>query len=366
MKRHTLISAALLTVMLGAVTAPAAGASPRNAALRHAARHARTVSFYATVVRASSSGLVVRTSSGRILHFAAAQIKRTRGPVAKRLHRHARRHDRGRLHRLGAASDFSLASSGPVVLNIVGLQPGVTVLITETVAPDGTITITINLPVMNSGQQNASGVVGDVEDNAFDITTADGTDLRLNMSADQLSSLNLQSCDLVNVTYHQDAGILIADSAEVTGASTSGDCAPTFDATGAITQVSDSSISLSTESGPMTFNVSSSDLTSGFQQGDVVDVTYTQNGDGSFDATDVQYVEQDSTGTVSSVSSSTLVITDSSTGQPDTFIADPANGLQLCTYAFDGVHTADQVDVTYHQTAAGLIADSVDVTPAGS
>jgi hypothetical protein len=259
------------------------------------------------------------------------------------------------------------ASTGPVVIDIIGLQPGVTVLITETVAPDGTVTITITLPPVTAGApQSASGVVTDVEDDVFEITTGDGADLRLHMAADQLSNLNLQACDTVDVTYHQDAGMLLADSAQVTGASTSGDCAPTYDATGAITQVSGSGITINADQGSMTFSVSDPTITDGFLNGDVVDVTYTQNSDGTMSVVDVQYVEQDSAGTVAAVSSTSLTLTDSSTGQPDSFIADPSNGLQLSTYAFDGVHVGDQVDVTYHRTAAGLVADSVDDQPASS
>jgi hypothetical protein len=110
----------------------------------------------------------------------------------------------------------------------------------------------------------------------------------------------------------------------------------------------------------MAFAVSSPDITSGFNNGDVVDVTYTQNGDGSLQATDVQYVEQDASGVVTAVSSTKLTITDGNTGQPDTFTADPNNGLQLYTYAFDGVHVGDQIDVTYHQTGSGLVADVVN------
>jgi len=273
---------------------------------------------------------------------------------------------RRRGHALHGAVDTSI-SAGSVVINILGLQPGATVLITETTAPDGTVTITITLPpASGSLSQSASGVVTDAEDDVFEITTADGVDLRLHMPADQLSNLNLQTCDTVDVSYHQDAGMLIADSAQVTGASTSGDCAPTYDATGSITQVSGSSITLNADQGPMTFGVSDPSITAGYQNGDVVDVTYTQNSDGSISAVNVQYVEQDATGTVTAVSSSNLTLTDSTTGQPDTFIADPNNGLQLSTYAFDGIHVADQVDVTYHQTAAGLVADSVDDSPAST
>jgi hypothetical protein len=263
-----------------------------------------------------------------------------------------------------AASDLTI-SAGSVVVNILGLQPGVTILITETIEPDGTITITITLPSFG-GQQTASGVVGDVGDDTFDVTTGDGTDLRLHMATDQLSALNLQSCDTVSVTYHQDAGMLIADAAQVTGASTSGDCAPTYDATGAITQISGSSITINSDQGPMTFAVADPSLTDGFQSGDVVDVTYVQNSDGSLQATDVQYIEQDASGVVTAVSSTKLTITNGTTGQSETFTADPNNGLQLFTYAFDGVHVGDQIDVCYHQSASGLIADSVNDQGAAS
>jgi hypothetical protein len=57
---------------------------------------------------------------------------------------------------------------------------------------------------------------------------------------------------------------------------------------------------------------------------------------------------------VRDVSDASLILTDQDTGQPDTFIGDPALGL------FDGVNLGDQVDVTYHQSAAGDVADAVD------
>jgi hypothetical protein len=165
------------------------------------------------------------------------------------------------------------------------------------------------------------------------------------------------------VTYHQDAGILIADTVSQTGTSTAGDCAPTLDVTGAITQISDSSVTVNGDSGPVTVAVDpSSGLTGGFQVGDVVDVTYTQAADGSLDATDIQFVEQDATGTVTSVTTSTsgssLTITDDSTGQPDVFVASP-DGIEIDAYAFNGVSLGDHVDVTYHTSAGQLVADAV-------
>lgn len=360
MKRYAAISAALTVLTISAVAAPVAGAAPRNT--RHTARHARTVRFYATVVRADSKGLIVRTTNGRTLRFSAAQIARARRPLSQRHHR-ARRHRRG--HVLRRALD-AVNAPGPVAINIVGLQPGVTVLITESVATDGTITITITLPPATGTQETAAGVVGDVGNDDFGITTADGTDLRFHMSADALSNLNLQSCDTVSVTYHQDAGFLIADQAQVTGASSTGDCAPTYDATGSITQVSATGLTIQSDQGAMSFAVSDSSVTDGFQNGDVVDVTYTQNSDGSLSATDVQYVESESTGTVTSVSSSSVTITDSSSGQSETFVADPNNGLQMTTYAFDGIKVGDALDVNYHQSGNSLIADCVNDQPPGA
>jgi hypothetical protein len=169
------------------------------------------------------------------------------------------------------------------------------------------------------------------------------------MAADALSNLNLQTCDLVDVTYHQNAGLLVADSVTVTGTSTAGDCAPTMDTTGVITQVSADVLTLKTDSGPLAFSVDpSSGLTSGFQAGDLVDVTYTQVSDGTLTATNVQFVEQNASGQVTSVTTSvhggSLTLTDSDTRQPETFVADPSNGVQINSHAFNGVSVGDQIE----------------------
>jgi hypothetical protein len=354
--KRPIASVAMLVLSLGVLAVSASGALAKPRHSSHVARRSRTFSFYATVVRADRQGLVVRTHTGETLRFSAAQIGGRRTPSNRHPVRHLGKHH---VSRRRSALDAQV--QGPVAINIIGLQPGVTVLITETVAPDGSVTVTITLPPSTvSSQENASGVVTDVEDDAFEITTSDGTDLRLHMDQTTLSNLSLQTCATVSLTYHQDTGMLIADSVQVTGASTDGDCAPTYDASGAITQVSGTGISINADQGPMSFSVNSSDMTDGFQLGDVVDVTYTQNGDGTTSATNIQYVEQDANGTVTAVSSKSVTITDSGSGQPETFTADPSQGLQLSTYAFDGVHVGDQIDVTYHQTASGLVADCVD------
>ena len=247
-----------------------------------------------------------------------------------------------------------------MTVNIIGLQPGVTIEITESVGADGSITITITLPPQTSGGElSASGVVTEVDDSDFIIDPGNSDNLQFNMNADTLNNLDLNTCDTVNVAYHQDAGILIADTVTLTGSSTSGDCAPSNDAQGTITQVSGHAITINTDPGSMTFQVSDPSITDGFAVGDYVDVTYTQPGDGSNDATDVEYVEQQDTGTVTAVSATTLTMTDASTGKPDAFTADPSDGLQINTDAFTGVSVGDVIDVCFHITAQGDIADDI-------
>lgn len=339
----------LMAVPVGAiVVAPDALAKPHRGHHRHHhARHhakAHTLSFYARVVRASAHGLVVRTLDGRKLTFSSSQLR----------HRH-----HAGLQRLGAGG-----SPPQVVVNILGLQPGVMVQITESTDANGNLTITITL-VSQTGPQDATGVVTDVSSDTFTVQTGDGSDMRFHMAADALSNLSLQSCNTVDVTYHQDAGMLIADTVNITGNSSSGDCAPTSDATGTITAVSSSSITVNTDSGPVTAGVDpSSGLTDGFQVGDLVDVTYVQNSDGSFTATDVQYVEEESTGQVTSVTTSTnggsVTIVDDNTGQPETFVAN-ANGVQINSSTFNGVSVGDQLDICYHQSGGQLVADTVTI-----
>jgi hypothetical protein len=219
--------------------------------------------------------------------------------------------------RLGDGSAFSLSakqvSSTPlahaavsarsVTLQIQGLAPGQRVLISETMNARGHWTITIALPGSSAAGAGGAGGVG--------------------------------------------AG---SGSGEGSG----GDPGNDQLAEGTITRVSDSGVTLRTGSGMLSFAVDpAAGLTDGFLVGDVVDVSYGQSPDGSLSADDVEYVEQDATGVVSTVSDTTVSIVDDVTGQPDTFSADPDMGL------FDGVAPGDEVDVTYHQSAAGPVADAV-------
>jgi hypothetical protein len=362
-------AAVLVALPVSAIAAPSAVARTggkrqgahhlaRPGRKAHRASHKRhTVSFTARVVRSSASGLVVRTPDGRVLTFSKKQIK----PVNIRKHRKHRK-TRGHGRGLMRAVDMQL-SSGNVVVNLLGLQPGILVQITESTDPDGTVTITITLPAP-SGEEQASGVVTEVDSDAFAVQVSDGDSLLLHMASDALANLNLQSCQTVDVTYHQDAGLLIADNVQSTGASSTGDCAPSYDASGVISQVTDGSVTISSDQGALTFNVDpASGLADGYQAGDLVDVTYTKADDGSLNATDIEFVEEDASGQVTAVTTSasggSLTITDGDTGQSETFSADPSNGVQINARAFNGVSVGDQIDVTYHQSAGQLIADTV-------
>jgi hypothetical protein len=124
---------------------------------------------------------------------------------------------------------------------------------------------------------------------------------------------------------------------------------------GTITQVSVNRVAIDTGSGLLGFSVDpGSGLTDGFQVGDVVDVTYAHSADGLLGADDVEYVEQDASGPVTAVSESRITVADQASGISYTITADPTLGL------FAGVLPGDQVDITYHQSAAGLVADEVD------
>jgi Domain of unknown function (DUF5666) len=199
-----------------------------------------------------------------------------------------------------AVAHAAAVSPASVTLRVQGLTPGQTVLISETVDARGHWTITITLPSASttSGGGSTSG-------------SGDGSGSGADSNDDQ-------------------------------------------EAEGTITQVSASQLALSTDSGTLSFSADpTEELTDGFLVGDVVDVSYYENPDGSLTADDVEYVEQDATGVVSAVGDTSLALVDDATGQTDTFSGDPDLGL------FDGVNPGDEVDVTYHQSAAGLVADAV-------
>ena len=341
---------------------------------------AAAVSFYATVVRSGARAVVMRLPDGEQLtiggpQLAHAQVRTARANTVARAR--ANTVARARANTVAHAVTKTTARAAQTASNVASLQPGETVLVTEWTAANGSVTIVIELTGSAGGggaggstvsEQQASGVVTDVETDTFQVTTGDGSVLNLDMAADTLANLNLSYCDQVTVSYHEDSGVLIADSVDDTGASTTGVCAgdgssaASEDAVGTITSVSGSSVTIDQGlgQGALTFTVDDPSITDGFSVGDVVDVTYTEDADGTLDAGDVEYVENDATGVVTSVGAGSLTITDDSTGDPDTFTADPGAGM------FDGVQIGDEVDVSYHVAAGGDVVDNVDDSGSGS
>ncbi len=244
--------------------------------VKRTARAFGTVSFYAKVVRSGAKQVRLRLGDGSAFQLSSKRVSTK--PVA-----HA-----------------AAGSTAPVTIQVQGLAPGETVLISETVDTGGHWTITLTLP--SASTTGAGTTSGDGSGDGSGDSSGD----------DQLAE-------------------------------------------GTITQVSDSRLAVNTGSATLSFSVDPTEgLTDGFLVGDVVDVSYYQNADRSLSADDVEYSELDATGTVSTVSAGSLTLVDDVTGQQDTFSADPAMGL------FDGVTPGDEVDVTYHQSAAGDVADAVD------
>jgi hypothetical protein len=131
-----------------------------------------------------------------------------------------------------------------------------------------------------------------------------------------------------------------------------------IDVNGTITKMSDSSVTITSlaDGSSLQFVVDpDDDLTDGYLLGDQVTVTYDKLQDGALKASDIEYFDQDVVGTVLAVTSGSVTLQVDGTGVVETLIDDPSDDM------FDGVQVGDQeVDVTYHVAAAGLIVDGID------
>ncbi|HEY2769829.1 MAG TPA: hypothetical protein VGI87_04645 [Solirubrobacteraceae bacterium] len=131
-----------------------------------------------------------------------------------------------------------------------------------------------------------------------------------------------------------------------------------IDVNGTITKMTDSSVTITSlaDGSTMQFVVNpDDDLTDGYLLGDQVTVTYNKLQDGALKASDIEYFDQDVVGTVLAVTSGSVTIQVDGTNAVETLIDDPSDDM------FDGVNVGDQeVDVTYHVAAAGLIVDGID------
>ncbi len=251
----------------------------------------RTVSYYAHVVRNNSGKLVLSLGDGKTVSFSHAQVKATKGHASHALVAHP-------------ASGVTL---------IVNAPPGTTVLVTETLGGDGSISVTITIEPnsgptggANGNDPTMNGVVSDVQVDSFGIVNEHGTLVHFGMDPDALANIDMSPCDTVVVSYHHGGGELVADSVDDNGSSDAGACDgdgdgtyyPTQDETGPITSLSATSITIDTpDQGSMTFPlVPAAELAVGFALGDTVDVTYSQDPDGTLFVTDIEYSENSGNG----------------------------------------------------------------------
>jgi hypothetical protein len=199
-----------------------------------------------------------------------------------------------------------------------------------------------------AGERHGIGVVADVQPDAFLLELPDGSQLRLH--TERGATARLRPCERAAVTYHQDAGLLIADAVRAAAGDRRSRCARGAhrDATGTISRVSGRALTISTGAGRrLTFALATPSLTQGFQVGDLVDVAYRAGARRARIAFQVEYVEAKATATVTAAAPGTLTIVDSAGGRRATFVARPAQDAAL----------GDHVVVVYHRSRGRPVAD---------
>jgi Domain of unknown function (DUF5666) len=252
------------------------------------------------------------------------------------------------------------------------LTDGSEVLVTETMGSDPHTTVTITRLGAGSrsrggssstppGQVQAIGTVVEIDPTSFVLQVAGGADLRFDITPAQLYDAQMSLCNVVSVLYEPgDMAVTSDDLSFADNSSTSGQCADpgppsedgANDAIGPITQLTLSSVTISTATGPMRF-AATIDLSSDFLVGDTVDVSYAPGSNGTPIATDIEYDDYDAIGTVTAVSAGSVTITDSSTDQSRTFTDDPSNDT------FAGISVGDDVDVSYYYSNGQIVVDYV-------
>lgn len=238
----------------------------RVVALRVRAR-AHRYSFLGKVASSGRKGVVVRLADGRRLRLATA---------AKRL---------------GAVKGKAHAA-GSITLNIQGLKPGQTVLVTVDTDADGNVAITLQIQqgddVTGGEDQDVTGTVTAIGDGSLTIESDAGDSMTFAADPELLDGVEVG--DSVDVTYYDDGtGALVADDVEE--ADTGGD---DLDAVGVVTAIDADGLTVDVPGqGSMTFHADP-DLTDGVQVGDSVDVTYYVENDGTLTADDVEWADDGS------------------------------------------------------------------------
>jgi hypothetical protein len=277
---------------------------------------AGAATFPARVVRAGAHALTVRLADGAIVRYPGARVASS--PARPSLLAHAARE----------------ASAGTLLFDLHALEPGVTVLVTA--RPGSTAGALIALPGPDGvSELHAAGVVSQVGPDGFVLSLPDRTSVRLHTAA------RVRACQTAVVSYHQDAGVLVADRVHRGGGHATGGCRARS-AVGTITAISATALTIDHR----TFSASAA-TTAGFQVGDRVEVTYTRGAGGSLIAQAIEYVQRVARGTVTASGGGSVTITDGATGSALTFSASATPST--------GAH----VVVVYHRSAGGRVADVV-------
>jgi hypothetical protein len=257
-------------------TAVAYSAQGKKIVKLRAKGRARKVAFYGKVVASGKSGVLLRLADGRRVKLGGG---RNRKAARKRV-----------------------AAAGSVTLNIQGLKVGQVVLITQTSDAGGNVSITIKLvqvPDANGGEdQDAVGTVTAIAADGSSITVQvdGGGSMTFQTDSDVVDGINVG--DVVDVAFYQDTdGSLVAD--DVSRADDgSGDGGEDQLVTGTVTAVAPDGASITVAvdgGGSMTFQTDP-DLSDSIAVGDVVDVAYYQDTDGSYVADDVSPVDDSGDG----------------------------------------------------------------------
>jgi len=306
-------------------------ASPVCAA--SAAPRAAEAALQARVVHAGARTLTLRLGDRKVVRVATGPV--VRQPVVSPTQD-------------GPVAHVARAVREGMMISVRGLEPGVTVLVEGNVAAGRAVKVALPAP---GEEQHVAGLLTAIASDAFAVQSADGASLRLHGPASGFSA-----CERVAVAYHQDAGMLVADTvrhvdwARVDWARSAA-CRAPRELTGAIGNVSGDRLTIASAGrGNLTMALESPDVADGFRAGDAVDVAYGADGR----VLDVEYVERDAIGTVSTVRSGTITITASAGDTPRTLTAEPAEDM------FAGVRAGDRVDVVYHDCFGRLVADVVD------
>ncbi len=320
-------------------------------------------SFHARVSSTAAGRLTVRLGNGSRLSFGASQVNDPGTPPkpGQTVLLTVTRTSGGLKVVIGRPSSGGHHNTRPGHKNGGGKQRG-----TGPTGPTGPTGVHPIEP-----HSTASGVVTNVGTDSITLQLPDGSTLTPTLPAASLAYLNdnvdVSDCETMTVDYSEGASGPVVDAFMPTGISTGpiseslGDtCADEsdggIDVVGTIASLGSASLSISIPGqASQPYSVDPSlDLPDSNEVGDIVDVMYSQNPDGSLSAGSVNYVEAYTTGTVLAVDNTdgTLSVADAVTGQTDTFGDGDAS--------FSGITPGEDVAVDYYVSGGQPQADDVE------